>query len=100
MEKPMTDHTVTLDAETADKLRKLTKNELIEKFAVAALEAETYKLRCRTATETEKEALNEVESLKKRLHVEQAKLDKAGATVEQGRAMIEAIMERWYEYDA
>lgn len=96
----MNDHTVTIDAETADKLRKLTKNELIEQFAVAAIEAETYKLRCQTAIEAERKALNEVEMLKKRLDTERTKLDKAEAYVEQGRAMINAIMERWYEYDA
>jgi len=29
----------------------------------------------------------------------QAKLDLAEANVEQGRAMIMSVMERWYEYD-
>lgn len=69
-------------------------------MAEVSVEAETYKLRCQTAIETEREALNEVEQLKKRLDTERTKLDKAEAYVEQGRAMINAIMERWYEYDA
>ena len=54
MEEQMDDNTVTIDAETADKLRKLTKNELIEKVVVAALDAETCRLRCKTALETER----------------------------------------------
>ena len=60
------------------KLMKMTKAELIEKFAIAACESEVNKKKC--------------EKL-------QTKLDKAEEYIEQARAMIEAIMERWYHYD-
>lgn len=74
-------------------LERMTKKELIEKLGAAAVEAEVYKLRCQTAVEAEDKAHREIETLR-------TKLDKAEAYVEQGRAMIEAVMERWYEYDA
>ena len=74
----MSQDTVQIDKETFDKLNKLTKRELIEKFCIAAVDARV--------------ARDESESL-------QTKLDKAEAYVEQGRAMVNAIMERWYEYD-
>ena len=83
---------VHIDAETASKLQKFTKAELIEKFCNAAIEAEVYKLRCRTAIE-------KADAATKRVHSLQSKLDKAESYVEQGRAMVSAIMERWYEYD-
>lgn len=61
-----------------DKLMRMTKHSLIEKGVAAAIEA--------------KLANDKAAAL-------QTKLDKAEAYVEQGRAMINAIMERWYEYD-
>ena len=70
---------IRMDKEVIDKLNKMTKKELVNRICVAALEA--------------KVATNKAEIL-------QTKLDKAEAYVEQGRAMIDAIMERWYEYDA
>ena len=74
----MSQDTVQIDKETFDRLNKLTKRELIEKFCIAAVDA--------------RGARDESESL-------QTKLDKAEAYVEQGRAMVNAVMERWYEYD-
>lgn len=89
----MIDVPVCLNKATMDKLNNMTKRELIEKLGAAAVEAEVYRLRCKTAMEDSERAAREVEKL-------QTKLDKAEAYVEQGRAMIEAVMERWYEYDA
>lgn len=101
---------VPVDKPTMDKLNKLTKRELVEKFCAAAVEAEVYKLRCQTAIEDADKAIRESETLRKRLdnadkatreaEVLRTKLYKAESYVEQGRAMIEAVMERWYEYDA
>lgn len=91
----MSEQIKEVDAE----LRKMTKKDLIDKSASLALELETYKLRCQTAIESEREAMSKVASLEKELDTERTKLDKAEAYVEQGRAMIEAIMERWYKYD-
>jgi len=69
---------IDLDQEIADKVNSMTKKELAEKMVIATLEAHV--------------ARQDVEAL-------QTKLDKAEAYVEQGRAMISAVMERWYEYD-
>lgn len=84
---------VRLDKDTMGRLNKMTKTELIERLGSVAVEAEVYKLRCQTAVEDADKARREIETLR-------TKLDKAEAYVEQGRAMIEAVMERWYEYDA
>lgn len=89
----MIDVPVRLDKDTTGKLYKMTKTELIEKLGAVAVEAEVYRLRCQTAVEDTDKAHREIETLR-------TKLDKAEAYVEQGRAMIEAVMERWYEYDA
>lgn len=80
---------VRLDKDLETKLFKLTKKELIEKIIIAACEA--------------KVATEEVKQIKTKMGREiktlQTKLDKAESYVEQGRSMIEAVMERWYEYD-
>lgn len=76
---------VQLDKETYDKLMKMSKKELIDKMANAALDA-------KIAKSNQKKAENELESYK-------TKLDKCETHCEQGRAMINAVMERWYEYD-
>lgn len=69
---------VRLDKATIDSLNKLTKAQLVERICVVVLERHV--------------AENKAATL-------QTKLDKAEAYVEQGRAMIEAVMERWHEYD-
>jgi len=84
---------VRLDKATTEKMYAMTKKELIEKIGAVEVEAEVYRLRCQTAVEDADKAHSEIETLR-------TKLDKAEAYVEQGRAMIEAVMERWYEYDA
>ena len=70
-------------------MSKLTKKELIALFDN---EMEVYRLRCIVAIEDSDRAQQEASEL-------QTKLDKAEAYVEQGRAMVNAVMERWYEYD-
>ena len=74
----MDEHTVEIDAETAAKLMKLTKRELIEKFCIAAIDARV--------------ARDDAAVVRKHLR-------KAEAYVEQGRTMIEALMEQWYDYN-
>ena len=69
---------VPIDGKLVRQLMRMTKKELIEKFCIAALEANVAK------TETVKLKL---------------KLDLAESYVEQGRSMIEAVMDRWHEYD-
>jgi len=83
---------LSLDHGLAARLNKMTKKELIERLCSAVLEAETYKLRCQTA-------LMDVQRERSRANQTEEKLAKAEAYVEQGRAMVNAIMERWYEYD-
>jgi hypothetical protein len=69
---------VPMDEEIARKLMRLTKKQLIERYCVNTCELHL--------------------ANKKAVEV-QTKLDKAEAYVEQARAMLEAVMERWYEYD-
>jgi hypothetical protein len=70
---------VEIEGDVVKELLKLTKKEIAEKFCLASLEL--------SITKKDKETL-------------QTKLDKAESYVEQGRAMISAVMDRWYEYDA
>lgn len=69
---------VPIDEELVIRLMAHTKKELVDKFIISALES--------------KVANNDVIKLQK-------KLDKAESYIEQGRSMIEAVMERWHEYD-
>jgi hypothetical protein len=85
MAEEMVDVEVRLGKETADALNKMTKKELINSFCVAAL-------RERVREEDEANMRKEIEKL-------ELKLAKAESYVEQGRAMIESVMERWYKYD-
>lgn len=71
------DSTVEIDKDTFDKLMKLTKKELIEKFCIAAIDARVSQDRAKDL---------------------QASLAKAEGYVEQGRTMLTAIMEQWYDY--
>jgi multidrug resistance efflux pump len=73
------DDEIEIEKATYDFLMRLTKDQLIQRFC--------------QATRIANSAKSELESM-------QTKLDKAEAYVEQGRAMINAVMERWYEYDA
>lgn len=92
MSEEMIDIPVELDAETTAKLNAMTKKELIEKICAVSLEAKVSHMRCVIAIEDSDKAFKEIETLKERL-------DKAETYVEQGRAMINALMDRWYHYD-
>jgi hypothetical protein len=70
---------VEIEGDVVKELLKLTKKEIAEKFCIVSLEL--------SITKKDKESL-------------QTKLDKAESYVEQGRAMVSAVMDRWYEYDA
>ena len=78
MSEDYVDVSIKLDKETINTLNRMTKSQLIEKILAVALEA--------------KIATNNAKDM-------QTKLDKSEAYVEQARAMIEAVMNRWYEYD-
>jgi hypothetical protein len=97
MEEEMIDVELNLGKELADKLFKKTKKELLNDVVVLVLKTQVQ-------TETIREMEDEAEAIEKRLNnkisVLDTKLDKAEAYVEQGRAMIESVMNRWHEYDA
>ena len=82
----MIDIELNLGKELANKIHKMTKNELINIIVVESL---------RRQVQDETIISLEAENL-----VSITKLNKTEAYVEQGRAMIKAVMERWYEYDA
>lgn len=90
---------VEVSSDEIAKLQKLTKEKLINELVNMSLKAQTYKLRCQTAIEAEREAQIAVNTLTKSVDKLQTKLGLAESYVEQGRSMIEAIMERWHEYD-
>lgn len=83
---------VQLDEKTAKALNKMTKPDLIDRVCSLAVESKTYELRCQTAIEEADELQRKVASL-------QTRLDKAETYIEQARAMIDGVMERWYHYD-
>jgi len=76
---------VRLPQDIIDKFNKMSKKELLNELYCLLLQAEIDK-------RDTKKAKNEATSM-------QTKLDKCESSCEQGRAMIEAVMERWYEYD-
>ena len=69
---------ITLDEKTTSRLMKLSKEDMANALV---------------------NAMREADFAKKESKDLQTKLDKAEAYVEQGRVMIEALMERWHEYD-
>jgi len=76
---------LNLGKELADKINKMNKKELLNNLVVSVM-------RGRVQQET-------ISNQEKEKDILQAKLDKAESYVEQGRAMIKAVMNRWYEYD-
>jgi cob(I)alamin adenosyltransferase len=86
-----------LDADTASILKKKTKKELFNNMVVLILKT---RIQQETIDRLEKEHGETESKLNNEKEVLQTKLDKAEAYVEQGRAMIESAMNRWYEYDA
>jgi len=80
---------IKINPEITGELERMTKKELIERIYILALDAG---MANKKLEQTEKEAKNKIDEL-------QTKLAKAKAYVEQGRAMINAVMDRWYEYD-
>jgi hypothetical protein len=86
MEEEMIDVEVNLGKELADRINKMSKKELLNNLVVTVL-------RSRVQDET-------VESLEKDNEALSKRLEKAESYVEQGRAMIDSVMERWYHYDS
>lgn len=60
---------------------------------------EALKLRIQTAIETEQTLTRENQALQRELSAALERLAKAEEYVEQGRAMLGAVMERWYHYE-
>ena len=88
----------------ADKIKKKTKKDLLNDVFNLLLELDVQKRNVVALEGIEQNLINQLEEgivlRKRRVSELETKLDKAEAYVEQGRAMINAVMERWYEYDA
>ena len=95
---------LVLGKECADKWRKKTKKDLMNDVMVLVLKTRVQTETIDSLEDIERNLINQLEEgialRKKRVSELETKLDKAEAYVEQGRAMINAVMERWYEYDA
>lgn len=104
MNEELIDIEVNLGKELADKLLKKTKKEMLNDMVVLILKTRVQQETIASLEGIEQNLIEQLEEgivLRKRLTSElQTKLDKAEAYVEQGRAMINAVMERWYEYDS
>lgn len=96
-EEEMVDVEVRLDKELADKINKMTKKELVELIFINGVAHKNEVMNLDSKIDGYHAAIREINNHKEVL---QTKLDKAEAYVEQGRAMILSVMERWYEYDA
>ena len=83
MSKETVDLTIYLDKDLASEIKKKTKLQLIEGLVPIILKS-------RVQTET-------IDSLEKEIKMLQAKLTKTEAHIEQGRAMINSVMSRWYD---
>jgi len=92
MDEEIIEVPIQLDKKTMDVFIKLTKKELIERMCALALEAHVAKARCKTAIEDSDRETARAKELEE-------SLTKAESFVEQGRAMINAITDRWYHYD-
>ena len=90
MKEEYVDVEVYLDNDIIKAVKGMNKKELINRIFTIALEAKLAEDKLKAVRQT----------LTNKAEVLQTKLDKAEAYVEQGRAMIESVMNRWYEYDA
>lgn len=103
MEEEYVDVELRLDDEVVKHVKSMTKKELINKIFNVALEA---KLTSDKLEKAERDYAmmdgsyqNQIKSRENDIDILQTKLDTAEAYVEQGRAMITSVMNRWYEYD-
>jgi len=83
-EVPLKDY-LGLNEKQFSYLNKMTKKELMSIICASTLRGKVQD-ECIEKLEREADTLN-------------TKLDKAESYVEQGRSMISAVMDRWYEYD-
>jgi len=98
---------VDIDQELADKINKMSKKELVSLIFNNAVshknEVMDLDSKIDALLDIEQNLINQLkEGVKlriRRVSELETKLDKAEAYVEQGRAMIESVMSRWYEYD-
>lgn len=96
MAEEMVDVEINLGEELAKEIYSMKKAELINRLVVMVLRK---RVQDETVAKLEADAEKLKAAHKREIETLQTKLDKAEAYVEQGRAMIEAVMERWYEYD-
>lgn len=103
MGEEMIDLEVNLGKELADKINKMTKKELLGVVVSTSLKTkiqeETISNLESDIRKNDKEHVLEFRRLRKEKEETERKLDIAQSYVEQGRAMICSMMERWYEYD-
>jgi len=85
------------DEELANKINKMTKKDLVTLIFRNGADHKSEVLMLDHKIDDLISILNKQNNEKEVL---QTKLDKAEAYVEQGRAMILSVMERWYKYDA
>jgi len=90
---------VRLPKELADKLSKMTKKELIERLILASVECKVAEEKLKAAELRCKTAIEDADQIRREVLELQSKFDQCEGYVEQGRAMVEAITERWYNYD-
>lgn len=85
MAEEMIDVKVRLGEELANEINKMNKTELKNKLVATILRSFV-----------QDETIKRIEKSNEKL---QTKLDIAQSYIEQGRSMIDAVMERWHEYD-
>lgn len=103
MNEEMVDVEFNLGKELADEIFSKKKKELIEMLVVTILRSYVQEEEIASLEGIEQNLTKQLEEgivLRKKLTSElQEKLDKAEDYIEQGRAMVESVMERWHNYD-
>jgi len=103
MKEEMVDVDLSLDKETADTLKKMTKAELFNRLIIMILRNRVQDETVRSLEINEERTADRIKGMeqnhKQKIAKVEAKLEKAEFYVEQARAMVEAVMEKWYHYD-
>ena len=88
----MIDYEINIDKETADFYAKMTKKELTNRLYISIL-------KLRVQTETINEYSKEQKELEYLLEQSENRKSQSEEHTEQARVMINALMERWYNYE-
>jgi len=103
MSEEMIDVELRCDKKLADKINKMTKKELIGEIIGISVKALNDNKKHKVAMEAKNDDIfklkNEINLLERGIVILDKKLAKSESYVEQGRAMVESVMERWYHYD-